>query len=45
MCGGMVVIVCMFAYLVSGSCCGVQSLWLTIRMVIVCASSLVAVLA
>jgi hypothetical protein len=30
---------------VSGSCCGVQSLWFIIRIVIVCVSSLVAILA
>jgi hypothetical protein len=30
---------------VSGSCCGVQSLWFIIRIVIVCASSLAAILA
>ena len=34
-CGGMIVIVCMSPFVVIGSCCGVQSLWLTMRMVIV----------
>ena len=42
---GMVASVCMLALVVSGSCCGAQSLWLTMRMVLVCASSLVAILA
>ena len=45
MCGGIVANMCMSALVVSGSCCGVQSLWLAIRMVIVCASSLAAILA
>lgn len=35
----------MSALVMSGSCCDVQSLWLTIRMVIVRASSLDAILA
>ena len=35
----------MFALVMNGSCCDVQSLWLTIRMVIVRASSLDAILA
>ena len=30
---------------VTGSCCGVQSLWFIIRIMIVCASSLAAILA
>ena len=44
-CGGMVASVCMSTFVVSGSCCGVQSLCLTMRMVIVLVSSLVAILA
>ena len=43
--GGMVVIVCMSTLVVSGSCWGVQSIWLIIRMVTICASSLAAILA
>lgn len=42
--GGMVAIVCMSTCVVSGSC-DVQSLWLSIRMVIVCVSSLASILA
>ena len=45
MCGGMVAIVCMLLFVVSGSCCDVQSLWLTISMVIVFVFSLAAILA
>ena len=30
---------------VSGSCCGVQSLWLTVSIVLICVSSLAAILA
>ena len=41
----MVARMCMFAFVLIGSCCSVQSLWLTISMVIVCASSLAAILA
>ena len=44
-CGGIVVMTCMSVFAVSGSCCGVQSLWFAIRMVIVCASSLASILA
>ena len=43
--GGMVTSMCMFVFVVIGSCCDVQSLRLTISMVIVCASSLAAILA
>ena len=42
MCGGMVAIMCMSSFVVSGSWCGVRSLWLIIRMMLVCASSLAA---
>ena len=42
-CGGIVTSVCMFADVVIGSCCGVQSLWLAMSMVIVFASSLVGI--
>ena len=41
--GGMVVIVCMSTFVVIGSCCDVQSLWVSIRMVNVRASSLAAI--
>lgn len=41
--GGMVARICMFTLLVIGSCCGVHSLWLTIRMVTARASSLAAI--
>ena len=37
----MIAIVCMSAFVMSGRCCGVQSLWLTISMVINCKSSLI----
>ena len=39
----MVAIVCMSTFVVIGSCCDVQSLWLSIRMVNVCVSSLAAI--
>ena len=42
--GGMVVMTCISGFVVRGSFCVVQSLWLTIRMVIVCGSSLTAIL-
>ena len=41
----MAATICMYVLVVSGSCYDVQSLWLTIRMVIVCASFLAAILA
>ena len=44
-CGGMVASMCMSTFVVSGICCGVQSLWLTMRMVVVFISSLAAILA
>ena len=40
----MVANICMFVSVVIGSCCDVQSLWLTINMVTVCSSSLAATL-
>ena len=43
--GGMVVMICISAFVVSGSDCVVQSLWFTIRIVIVLGSSLAAILA
>ena len=42
-CGGMVVSVCTSLFVVSGSYCDVQSLWLTLRMVIVFFSSLATI--
>ena len=44
-CGGMVARVCISPDLVSTICCGVQSLWLIMRMVVVLVSSLDAILA
>ena len=44
-CGGIVAIMWMSSLILSGSGCVVQSLWLTIRMVSVCVSSLAAILA
>jgi hypothetical protein len=44
-CGGMDANVCMFACLVIGICCEVQSLWLIIKMMIIWLSSLAAILA
>lgn len=44
-CGGIVVKTCMSDFVVSESFCVVQSLWLTIKMVIVLRSSLAAILA
>ena len=41
----MVAIVCMSTFVVGVICCGVQSLWLIIRMVVVLLSSLAATLA
>lgn len=43
--GGMVTSMCMSTFVVIGNRCDVQSLSLTMSMVIVCASSLVAILA
>ena len=39
----MVASMCISALLVIGSCCGVQSLWLIISMVVVCVCSLAAI--
>ena len=35
----------MFVLVVRGSCCGIQSLWSTVNIVLVCVSSLAAILA
>ena len=43
-CGGIVARMCMSGF-VSGNCCGVQSLWFIIRIVVVWVSSLAAILA
>lgn len=43
--GGIVAMTCMSVFMVSGSCCDVQSLWFVISMAIVRASSLAAILA
>ena len=44
-CGGMVAIICISLFSVSGICCGVQSLWLIMSMVAVVGSYLAAILA
>ena len=41
----MVAMMWMFVLDVSGSCCGVQSLWLSTSIVLVCVSTLAAILA
>ena len=43
--GGMVATICVSAFVVNGICCGVQSLWLIIRMVVVFVPSLAAIMA
>ena len=44
-CGGMVANMCMLTFVVNVVYCSVQSLWLTIRMVVVFVSSLTAIMA